>query len=117
MFADHAPDFALIPHLAASGFQGVMLERAQRASGHLRVHLDDTALAQFVSKAQRTNLLAGLAGSLRATDIPPLLKHAPDVLGFRGAACGGLRHQALEASALSALRKSIPDTKCKFRAC
>jgi (5-formylfuran-3-yl)methyl phosphate synthase len=109
LFADRVPDFGIIPKLRAAGFYGVMLDTAEKVSGTLRTNLDDTALAAFLAEAHRVNLLAGLAGSLRVTDIAPLLALKPDVLGFRGAACkAGLRHETLNLSALSALRQRIP---------
>jgi (5-formylfuran-3-yl)methyl phosphate synthase len=100
LFADRAPDFALVDVLARAGFSGVMLDTAGKASGSLLVHLDHARLRAFCQLARARHLLAGLAGSLRAQDVANLLPLDADYLGFRGALC-----EADDRSApLSALR-------------
>jgi uncharacterized protein (UPF0264 family) len=91
MFADQAPDFTLIEHLAERGFAGVML-----------------ALRGFVERAKAVDLLAGLAGSLTLGDVPALLPLGPDYLGFRGALTGGARETSLDPAAIAAMRGAIP---------
>lgn len=86
-FADQQPDLDLLHPLAAAGFRGVMLDTANKGGGSLRAHLDDSSLAVFVERARLLRLMSGLAGSLRATDVAPLLALQPDFLGFRGALC------------------------------
>lgn len=109
LFADRTPNFELIPRLRATGFSGIMLDTAEKANGTVRTNLDDAALAAFLSEGRRANLLVGLAGSLRVTDIAPLLALQPDVLGFRGAACkAGQRRETLDLAALFTLRQQIP---------
>lgn len=108
MFADRAPDFAIIPRLGAAGFRGVMLDTAAKGDGGLTAHMDAASLARFLRLARSAGLFAGLAGSLRVGDIAPLLALRPGVLGFRGAACKACaRQDELELSALSALRRLI----------
>lgn len=112
MFADRAPDFAVVPQLGAAGFRGVMLDTVAKDGSSLTAHLDMTTLSLFVTEACHAGLFAGLAGSLRATDIAPLLALAPDVLGFRGAACkGGARREELDKAKLIALRQSMPQNQ------
>jgi dihydroneopterin aldolase len=54
-------------------------------------------------------LLAGLAGSLEAPDIPRLLLLSPDILGFRGALCSGQDRTArIDAAATDVIRALIP---------
>ena len=54
-------------------------------------------------------MLAGLAGSLEAPDIPRLLLLSPDILGFRGALCTGLNRTArIDAAAVDVIRALIP---------
>lgn len=88
LFADEEPDFGFIPVLALAGFAGVMLDTAGKGGG-LRRHLPDPALAAFVARAHRRGLMAGLAGSLRAADLPVLAAFGPDLLGMRGGVCDG----------------------------
>lgn len=109
MFADRAPDFGIIPELARAGFRGVMLDTAAKGGGGLRSYMDAANLQRFLRIAHSAGLFAGLAGSLRTADVAPLVALRPDVIGFRGAACkAGARHQELDQSALSALRRLIP---------
>ena len=91
LFADCNPDFSLLEALAQAGFAGVMLDTADKTQGGLRRHWDDAGLRHFVKRAQRLNLITGLAGSLQLEDVPDLIKLGPDYLGFRGALCAGDR--------------------------
>jgi len=61
------------------------LER--KAGGTLLTELDGAELESFVARCREAGLLCALAGSLRATDVPRLRELAPDIVGFRGAAC------------------------------
>lgn len=111
LFADRDPDLALLGELGAAGFRGAMLDTADKRGGGLRSRMDDGQLRAFVAAARSRGLLVGLAGSLGAADIPPLLALAPDYLGFRGALCGSSgRSGALVAAALSAIRLQFADS-------
>jgi dihydroneopterin aldolase len=115
MFADLLPDFSLVTRAAEAGFTGVMLDTAKKGQGGLRSHLPPEALERFVATAHQLGLLAGLAGSLAAADIAPLLRPQPDIMGFRGAACSsGHREAALDLSALMALRRLFPQATAKM---
>ena len=104
LFADRQPDFSLIPHLAALGFAGVMLDTAGKTGGGLLAHQSPDALADFVRQARRHGLLTGLAGSLKLADIDRLLPIEPDYLGFRGALCRDhARVAELDPAALAAV--------------
>ena len=107
--ADDAVTAAAIPALAQAGFAGVMLDTARKSGARLLDHMDVSALARFIDGARGHSLMAGLAGSLEAPDIPRLLPLAPDVLGFRRALCEGLdRTAALDAERVAAVRALIP---------
>lgn len=109
LFADEAPDLALVDIIGETHFAGVMLDTAGKSGGRLLDHLGLTALAQFVTRAHRHGLLAGLAGSLEAPDVPRLLALDPDLLGFRGALCRARdRRGLLDADALAEIRALIP---------
>ncbi len=112
IFADHAPDWDVLSLLAAAGFSGVMLDTADKSRGGLRSHLDADALAQFVEDARHYGLLAGLAGSLDAQDARALLPLRPDVLGFRGALCGGgSRMDTLDGTRVLSMRAIISQSE------
>lgn len=93
-FADRWTDYealggvpALVGRLAAAGFRGALLDTADKHSGSLLAHGDAARLGAFIAAARAAGLRCGLAGSLRALDVPRLLPLAPDLLGFRGALC------------------------------
>ncbi|MGH8743746.1 MAG: (5-formylfuran-3-yl)methyl phosphate synthase, partial [Burkholderiales bacterium] len=109
LFADCYTDLSLLEALAQAGFAGAMLDTADKTRGGLRQHWDDAGLNNFVKKAQRLGLIAGLAGSLRLEDVSDLIQLGPDYLGFRGALCAGTeRNRGLQADRVLALRHAIP---------
>jgi dihydroneopterin aldolase len=87
LFADDQPDFGMLPVLSRAGFYGVMLDTVYKGRGGLTDCLPGNALDFFVSTSRELGLLSGLAGSLRAEDVPELASIAPDYLGFRGGVC------------------------------
>ncbi len=103
-FADRRPDFALVRRCADAGFYGVMLDTADKSAGSLTRHLPPESLVRFLEFARERRLLAGLAGSLAAADVPLLLPLAPDFLGFRSALTSGGRAAPLDAAAVARLR-------------
>jgi len=107
LFADRAPDFAMIERLREAGFAGAMLDTADKRAGGLRRHLGDAILGDFVARVSRSGMLSGLAGSLGLADIAPLARHAPDYLGFRGALCKDGRMSALDRARIRAVRAAI----------
>src|SRR3954469_8055420 len=109
MFADDGWDQALIPLMATSGFAGGMLDTAHKSGGDLLAHIDIPTLSNVVDAFRAKGLLAGLAGSLEAPDIPRLLLLAPDILGFRSALCSGQDRTArIDAAAIDVIRALIP---------
>ena len=109
LFADEAPDFDLIPQLAALGFAGAMLDTRRKGAGRLIDYLDVARLGVFCARCRAAGLTSGLAGSLEAPDIPRLLLVAPDILGFRGALCVGRDRLArIDGKAVALVRDLIP---------
>lgn len=109
LFADRAPDFGLLPKLAALGFKGAMLDTGDKRGGRLLNHMDVARLEAFCARCRELGLLCGLAGSLEAPDIPRLLLVAPDVLGFRGALCRAHeRRGAIDPASVTLIRDLIP---------
>lgn len=104
LFADQAPDFAVMGALGRAGFAGIMLDTADKKSGPLTAHLDALTLGQFVQEARRHGLMTGLAGSLTLDDIAPLASVGPDYLGFRGALCAEGRTGSLDPNRLTQVR-------------
>ena len=109
LFADAAPDLALLPLMAASGFAGAMLDTAGKGTGRLLTHMDMPALGAFVTACKAQALMSGLAGALEPPDVPRLLALAPDFLGFRGALCKDrVRGGALDPASIALVRALIP---------
>jgi (5-formylfuran-3-yl)methyl phosphate synthase len=109
VFADILPGLDVVSEAASIGAAGVMLDTARKDGRTLLDHLPLEQVAEFVRAARGEGLLAGLAGSLRAADVPALLALKPDLLGFRGALCeNGARGAKLEQKACMAIRKLIP---------
>ena len=108
LFADRAPDFALLPLLAQAGFHAAMLDTADKSQGRLLDHMDLPRLHQFVAECRRDRLVSGLAGALEAPDVPRLLVLQPGVLGFRSALCGNSRTSSIEPAAVQEIRNLIP---------
>lgn len=107
LMADRISDFGLVPHLARLGYIGVMLDTAGKSKGALPEVMTMDVLAAFLDLARSFGLAAGLAGSLRMTDIAPLCALEPDILGFRGALCQGGRTGALDEALVAAVRREI----------
>ena len=113
LFADTQPDLTIIATLKASGFVGVMLDTMDKQQGSLTQVMTAEQIASFVSQAKQLQLLCGLAGSLRITDIPELIAYHPDYLGFRGALCqehsrvGQLNQPAVQAIKKAVLAASV----------
>jgi uncharacterized protein (UPF0264 family) len=109
LLADRAPQPEWLPLLGEHGWAGVMLDTADKSGGNLRRHLDAAHLAQFAAAARSAGLMFGLAGSLRAEDIEPLLDLAPDFVGFRGALTADAgRESPLDFDAVARIRACIP---------
>ncbi len=108
LFADRNPDIGLADRLAEYGFAGIMLDTLDKSAGGLLQHQPVARLARFVDHARHRNLISGLAGSLRATDIPILAPLGADYLGFRGALCRShARTQSLDTEAMLAVSDVI----------
>lgn len=111
LMADRDPDLTLLAELAAAGFEGAMLDTADKSSGGLTSALPFNRLADFVQAARGHGLLAGLAGSLKESDIAVLVDLDPDVMGFRGALCGAGRESALEPDRVASVRQKLDAAK------
>jgi (5-formylfuran-3-yl)methyl phosphate synthase len=109
MFADRGADNDLIKLMAESGFAGAMLDTADKRAGRLIDCMDVAALRVFVGACRERGLMAGLAGSLEAPDVPRLLLLEPDYLGFRGALCAGRERTAhIDPASIAIIRELIP---------
>jgi uncharacterized protein (UPF0264 family) len=111
LMADLGADFTLIPALSVAGFVGVMLDTADKSAGRLTGILPENRLREFVQLAHSHGLFAGLAGSLRLSDVARLAQLEPDVLGFRGALCAAGRASAVDPDKIARIRFEINETR------
>lgn len=111
LMADRISDFSLLGDLAKAGFIGAMLDTFDKSRGSVTGILNRARLAEFVAEARRHGLVAGLAGSLRISDIAALSALEPDILGFRGALCAFDRTGAIEAARVTAVRHSLDEVR------
>ncbi len=108
LLADREPDFALVDALADAGFAGVMVDTARKSGQALLDVAGVGTLGEFVENARLQGLFVGLAGSLRVEHIQALAELDPDLLGFRGALCGGHdRRGRLDAARVGAVRDAL----------
>lgn len=107
-FADALPDMDALEAAEASRATGVMLDTANKSRGSLIDHMPLADIERFVDRARRAGLQVGLAGSLRARHVQPLLQLRPDVMGFRGALCEqGSRGQGLDVAACTDIGRLV----------
>lgn len=107
-FADAMPGFDPVGAAKAARARGVMLDTAEKASGALTEHMAIDTIAGFVAAGRHAGLMVGLAGSLRASHLRPLLALEPDVVGVRGALCRqGDRSHRLDPAACRRIRSLI----------
>lgn len=93
--------------LEVAGMTGVMLDTADKSSGSLPEIMPAPALARFVAAVRAAGGFAGLAGSLRREQVPALAATGAELLGFRGALCGGDRNGALDRAAFLRVRAQV----------
>ena len=98
-----------LPAVAAeAGADGCMIDTAVKAGGTLLTALGAAELESFVALCREAGLLCALAGSLQASDVPRLRELAPDIVGFRGAACrGGRRDGGVDGDAVLRLKDLV----------
>jgi uncharacterized protein (UPF0264 family) len=106
LIADHTISLALVDALLALPIPALLLDTADKTRGSLLDRHGPAALAAHLAHmhTRRPDCLAGLAGSLRLDELGQIRELAPGIAGFRGAACGGVREDAIDAGCVAALR-------------
>lgn len=101
--ADRGLDDAAVALALTLGFEGVMVDTADKRAGSLFEALPMEAVARFVAMAREASVMVGIAGALRRHHAPTIAALAPDFAGFRSAVCVGERSGALDAGCLREL--------------
>lgn len=82
LYADQNPDPAVLAAMPGQGFQGIMLDVADRDGRRLIDHMDLARIDAFVRAGRAAGLSIILSGALEPPDIPRLALAAPDALAF-----------------------------------
>jgi uncharacterized protein (UPF0264 family) len=90
-----------------SGAAGVLMDTWVKDGAGLLQWWSPSALGGWIATARAMGLLTALAGSLRPDDVQRLSPAAPDILGFRGAACDAGRTGEVSAGRVALLRHEI----------
>ena len=69
------------------GIKYIMLDTYNKNNGDLLSFCNISNLDKFISKCKKFDIKIGLAGSLKETHIPVMMKLKPNILGFRSAIC------------------------------
>jgi uncharacterized protein (UPF0264 family) len=88
-------------------FPVLMLDTEAKHQGSLLQRLPAAALRRFVAAVQASGRQAGLAGALRAADVPGLRGLGADIAGFRSAVCAGPRDSALDPARVALLGEAL----------
>ncbi len=99
------PAAALQRALALKVFPALMLDVADKAGGGLLWRHSPERLTAFITMVHGHGMKAGLAGALRAADVPKILKLKADFAGFRSALCAGDRAGPIDAARVRAMRQ------------
>lgn len=108
LIADQGVHMTLVEHaLRCAAFPALMLDTVDKRAGSLLRRVSPESLRAFVAAARNAATLSGLAGALRADDVPALRELAPDFAGFRSAVCAGERGGALDESRVRVLKAAL----------
>jgi (5-formylfuran-3-yl)methyl phosphate synthase len=92
---------------AAAGAGGVLIDTHLKDGTRLLDWRTPESLAAWIFLARGSNLVVGVAGALRADDIPAVALADPDVIGFRGAACEAGRVSRVSPERVALLRSCL----------
>jgi uncharacterized protein (UPF0264 family) len=101
---------SIIEAAARAGAAGVLLDTADKHGPGLRALMTPDALAGWVAAARGANLIAALAGTLAADDLPFVRDAGADIAGVRGAACVGGRTGQVSTERVRCLRAALRST-------
>jgi uncharacterized protein (UPF0264 family) len=109
LIADRVISAVLVDALLDLPIPALLLDTADKRGGSLLDRHGPAALTQHLAhvRARRPDCLAGLAGSLRLSELGQIRELAPGIAGFRGAACGGVREGQIDADCVAALRLGL----------
>jgi len=109
IFADYNYSCQIVKKIKEANFDGILIDTANKKRGNLRYFMSKKKIKNFINISKKNKLSIGLAGSLKISDINPLLKLQPDYIGFRSALCSGYKRD------LDICQKSLNEVTIKFK--
>jgi uncharacterized protein (UPF0264 family) len=105
--AESAPPEILSSVAARSGAAGLLIDTHVKDGRNLLDWMAPDRLSALIALARRAGLLTALAGSLKVDALPILARAAPDIVGFRAAACAGGREGRVSRIRVARLRRGV----------
>ena len=111
-YADHQaaatlPPDCLLEAIARAGAHGVLIDTADKDGAPLLRLMSAEALTRWIRAAKAAGLMTAVAGRVTLADVLRIAECGADVVGVRGAACGGDRLGAVRATSVRALVQSM----------
>ncbi|MHC1631193.1 MAG: (5-formylfuran-3-yl)methyl phosphate synthase [Methanotrichaceae archaeon] len=96
-YADHSRVWSIapmdLPKVASDcGIDVIMIDTAVKDGKTAFDFMDESQLSKFVSAGKDLGMEVALAGNLGFDDLETLKRISPDIIGIRGAVCGGDRN-------------------------
>lgn len=106
--ADSVPPQEILSAACENRCAGLLLDTFGKQGTGLLDLLSIEELAEIIERTRAAGMKVALAGSLRESDLPALSALQPDIIGIRGAACGGQqRTSPVEESAVRQFRMQL----------
>ena len=108
IFAEYKYSETLIRSIQQAGFNGVMLDTAQKDGNTFMYYHSAVNCKKFAKKVLDFGMSFGLAGSLRLQHVVAAKKLNPTYIGFRGGVCDeNKREFSLNSDKIRAIRKAL----------
>ncbi len=108
LFADFEYSDALVNAIQQAGFNGVMLDTAQKDGNTFMYYRSAVDCKEFAKKVLDFGMSFGLAGSLQLQHVVAVKELNPTYIGFRGGVCdGNKRELSLNSDKIKAIRKVL----------
>lgn len=110
---------SLSPHALAAvaskaGAAGLLIDTYSKDGGTLLDLMEPGRLALLIQEARKAGLTTAVAGALGPDHLPDLREAAPDIVGFRGAACEGGRAGRVTEDRVRLLRRALLGNRSGF---
>ncbi|MBC7697085.1 MAG: (5-formylfuran-3-yl)methyl phosphate synthase [Bacteroidia bacterium] len=108
LFAEHQYSDTLIRSIQQAGFNGVMLDTAQKDGNTFMYYHSAVNCKKFAKRVLEFGMSFGLAGSLQLQHVVAAKELKPTYIGFRGGVCEeNKREFCLNSDKIRAIRKAL----------